>query len=132
MRKNIATNANNASTLQQSHPLHRSNAARRNIVVGTSSATGSNLVGVPRVLDIFVGGCGNDTTEADVTEYCSSKGITLKKCEVLPTKSEWYGPYKISVSAPDRDNILKPEFWPQSVFVRKFFKARIGRNSTDN
>jgi len=43
----------------------------------------------------------------------------------LETKASWYKAYKLTVNANDRDKLLTPEAWPEGVFVRKYFKARV-------
>ena len=104
---------------------------RRANVVGTSvEAAGSGgLSGVERILDVFVGGCDKNTTVSDLENYCSTNDFRIEKCEALTTRSEWYNAFKISVLATKRDELLKPEFWPVGIFVRKFFKSRALRNN---
>ena len=40
-------------------------------------------------------------------------------------RSLWYQPFKLSVSVPDRDKVLKSNFWPEQMFVRKFHKPKV-------
>ena len=101
--------------------------ARRVNISGTRPAS-TGLSSGQRVLDVFVGGCGLETTVEEIKNYCSVNEINVKKCETLVTKSEWYRSYKISVDALNRDKLLDAEFWPQGIFVRKFFRPRTGNN----
>ena len=96
---------------------------RRNIIVGTKNSD-SVIGGGERVLDIYVGGCGKECTTENITSYCDEHGISIKKCELLQSSSEWNRSFKVSATANDRDKLLLGEFWPQGIFVRRFFKAR--------
>ena len=93
-------------------------------IVGTRKGTSGNMIGAQRVYDVFVGGCGLNSTALELQNYCNSSGVSVKKIESLPTKSEWYKAYKISISASDREILLDPNFWLEGIFVRKFFKPR--------
>ena len=93
-------------------------------VISGTKPVGNGLSSDTRILDIFVGGCGLDTTEDDIFKYCNDNGVNLKKCELLQSKSEWYKSFKVSVIADNRDELLKSEFWPKGIFVRKFFRPK--------
>ena len=93
-------------------------------IVGTRKGTSGNMIGAQRVYDVFVGGCGLNSTALELQNYCNSSGVSVKKIESLPTKSEWYKAYKISISASDREILLDPNFWLEGIFVQKFFKPR--------
>lgn len=93
-------------------------------IVGTGLSSGAGLTGVQRVFELFVGGCALDTTEREITMHCQEKGVSIRKCEMLNTKSEWYKPFKVSVNAVDREKVLDAAFWPESIFVRKFQRPR--------
>ena len=98
---------------------------RRNEAINGSRQSSSGLTSGTRILDIFVGGCERGTTDGNITEYCVSNGVPIKKCESLESKSEWSCSFKISVEASERDKLLTGEFWPQGIAVRKFYRAKI-------
>ena len=50
----------------------------------------------------------------------------------MQTKSEWYSAFKISMKQSERDMLMSADSWPQGVFVRKFYKAKIGRLNHNN
>ena len=83
-----------------------------------------------RIYDLFVGCSNCDTTVDEIKKYCTSLGVDLKKTELMQTKSEWYSAFKISMKQSDRDLLLRSDSWPQGVFVRKFYKAKLGRLSS--
>ena len=105
---------------------------KRQVNVAGTRKSPSGLSGVERIYDLFVGGCNRDTTVDDIKKYCTSLGIDLKKAELMQTKSEWYSAFKISMKQSDRDMLMKSDSWPQGVFVRKFYKAKLGRDNHNN
>ena len=101
---------------------------RRKLNISGTKKNSNGLSSGLRILDLFVGGCGLNTTEGDLTKYCSENNITVKKCEMLDSRSEWTKSFKISVDASIRDKLLEAEFWPTGIFVRKFFRPKEVRN----
>ena len=96
--------------------------SRRNIV---GRATGADTFSTaPRVLDVFVGGCGLQSTDKDIFDYVKKKGINCLKCITLESKSEWRKCYKVSVNSDDRDTLLDADYWPKGIYVGKFFKPK--------
>ena len=100
-------------------------------VVGTRTSS-SGLSGVERIFDLFVGGCNCDTTVDDIKNYCKNMQVNLKKVEILQTKSDWYRAFKISMLQSEREKLMKPDSWPQGVFVRKYYKAKFSRNNNNS
>ena len=125
------SNGQNNEWMVASRNRRRTQARRGGHVTGSRTST-STLNGADRVFDLFVGGCKCDTTTEDITNYCKDLGVDLKKVEILESKSEWYRPFKLSMLQNHRDILLKAESWPQGIFVRKFYKARNGRNNYVN
>ena len=79
---------------------------------------------MPRILDVFVGGCGLDANDSTIANYYQKHNAQILKCEQLDSKSEWYKSYKISVAADNRDALLDANFWPKGIFVGKYYKPR--------
>ena len=103
---------------------------RRGNISGTRT-TAAGLSTVPRILDVFLGGCSLDTDSNDIIEYCKAGNIEPRKCESLPSRSEWYKCFKISVLAQDREKLLESDFWPSGSFVGKYYKPK-SANGLDN
>ena len=82
-------------------------------------------------MDMFVEGCDINSNEEGIQYYCLCFGVELNIVKHLTTKCEWYKAYRISMKVSDREKIMKPESWPECIFVRKYFKARTGRNSLE-
>ena len=117
------------------HPGRNNNAGRpnghvpeprgRNIINGSrKGSVPSDSFGGDRILDIYVGGCKNETTADIINDYCRKYGVNIKKCELLPKKSDWVQSFKVSVNFEDREKLLKGDFWPTGIYVRKFFKGK--------
>ena len=108
--------------------LPRSNISRmrthHNVVKGTKASTSGGLASTEKVFDVYVGGCSPDSTVQQMEEFCVGNGITLKRCELLSQNNDWVKSYKISIRAQDRDKLLEGDFWPEGLYVRKFYKAR--------
>ena len=97
--------------------------SRRGNIAGTRQSAGG-LSTAPKILDVFLGGCGQDTDPNAILEYCRREGVEPKKCEPLQTRSDFRKSYKISVLATDRDKLLDAEFWPQGFYVGKYYRPR--------
>ena len=98
--------------------------ARRINIAGTRTTTSAGLSAAPRVLDVYVGGCGLETNVDNLSSFCNEQGVNLQKCELLPSRAQWCRAYKISVDADAKDTVFSAEFWPEGIYVRRFFNAR--------
>ena len=103
-----------------------------NVGVSGTRKKEEGLTGAQRVFDLFVGGCQRESNEDNIKSYCKKLGVNLKKVEKLQSKSDWYNAYKISMLENERDILMKPESWPQGIFVRKFYKAKVSRHNVSN
>ena len=74
--------------------------------------------------NFFIGGCTLETTEFDISGHCSELGVVFGECENLATKAGWYRAFRIVVDDSETDDLLSAEFWPEGVFVRKFYTPR--------
>jgi len=105
---------------------------RRAKIIGAGRMDGGSLTAAVQSqhdLDIFVGGCSLDSSIEDITVHCVSLNISVRAVSPLVTKAQWYKAYKLTVAADDRDKLLVPEAWPDGIFVRKFFKARVNTSA---
>ena len=56
----------------------------------------------------------------------------IKEATELPSKSEYYKSFKLSMSYNDREVLLDPYWWPEGVYVRKFFNFKNSFNNNYN
>ena len=80
------------------------------------------------MLDVFVGGCSLESTELSISDYATNKGVHFIKCASLPSRSEWFKCFKISVIPANRDKLLEANFWPEGIVVGKYFRPRSANN----
>ena len=48
--------------------------------------------------------------------------MQVVKYEKIVGKVDWYVPFKVTVKASDKEQLLNPDIWPCNIFVRKFRK----------
>ena len=56
---------------------------KRQVNVSGTRRNPTGLSGVERIYDLFVGGCNRETTINDISDYCKSLGVELKKAELI-------------------------------------------------
>ena len=124
-------NPNRRVSISRGYTVHNeTHAARwqRNNIMGRRHAN-SKISGVPKICNIFIGGCSLDTSTDEIKSHCDELGITLKFCESLPTKATWYSAFKKGALEIDRETLLSADSWPENVFVRNFInRTRVSRN----
>ena len=96
----------------------------RTTISGRRVSNSAGIANRSRILDTYVGGCSVNTTQEEISQYCRENGVEIKKCEALPQNNEWVKAYKLSTMAADRVKLLDGEFWPEGIYVRKFFKGK--------
>ena len=112
---------------------YKSNHNRRNKVVGTAPQTTNGFGGSARILDVYVTGCLRNTTPNMIKEHCQEKfALEFIECEEINFYNKWCKSYKVSVHATKRNELLKPEVWPEGVIVGKYFKPRPYSNGNRN
>lgn len=98
-----------------------------------NSQTPGGLRGSRRPMDLYIGRCELDTTVKNVIDHCKSAcNIDVIDCSELIVKSSMFKAFKISVTLRERNILLDPECWPEGVVVRKFYKARVNMNNSQN
>ena len=109
------------------------NRDRRENVVGTAPQANNGFGGTVKTLDIYVGGCLPTTTPQLIKEHCEEIfNLNFIECEPIDTRNKYCKAFKVSVHATHRNELLKPEFWPQGVIVNKYFKPRYHFNRGPN
>ena len=82
--------------------------------------------GLAKTLDIYVGNVVMESSSDDISDYVANElEINVVNCEEL--KSQYVRntkSFKLTVAAGDREQLLHPNLWPESVTVRKFYSSR--------
>ena len=89
--------SNGRLSISRGFTLHNENQAARwqmDNIMGRRH-TNNKTSGVPKICNIFVGGCSLDSSTDDIKSHCDELVITLKLCESLPTKATWFSAFKI-------------------------------------
>ena len=81
----------------------RNNSRRVNIVGSRESGRRCGLPAVQSFFELFVDVYDLVTSEDGIKYLYSSNDVTVKKCESIPAKCEWYKSFKVSVLLDDRD-----------------------------
>lgn len=85
--------------------------------------------GVPKVIDVFVGGCQTPCDTETIKEYCKKTAtFNYLKCAIVKTKATHYCCFKLSVEADQEKTVLSANFWPKGIFVRRFRHYKIDYN----
>lgn len=101
------------------------NKQKRKPQLNTTHGTATNieLKGSVRYAHLHMYGLEPTTTEADITNYLSAKGINNTKLEKLKSKHpEEYASYKLSVPFEMLEEAKKPELWPSGVRLNRFLE----------
>lgn len=119
--------------LAKSFPFHHTKHQRtkydtRQGIFGTKS--NCKFAGAPRLFDVYIGRCNMDTRSDNIIEHCEEAGIKPIKCDTLPTKSEYYCSFKLTVNASSRESLMTPDFWPDGIVARKFYSPRSAKQNT--
>ena len=105
-------------------------ARRNNIIIGNrQNSDSTEFSGGERVFDLYVGGCNTDSSSENIADYCRRNGVVVKNSESLPQNLQWVKSFKISVGENDREKLLKSEFWPLGIYVRKFYRRKTRNDS---
>ena len=121
--RDLTRRGENASQRQGITTGDRSRRPNRNIA-GTREAAAGTLSGASRVVEVFVGGCNKECDVDELQTFCTENNVNLLACITLNSKSIRYNSFKITVNYDDVIKVLKADFWPKGIFVRKFFNRR--------
>ena len=107
---------------QQKKKMHR----RKKIVTGTSQTNGgSKLKGAPEPSRfIFIYRVDKNADCADIQEYMNTKDITIRSISKLSKDESKFNSFKAEIKVTDLDDVLEPYFWPEGIYVRRFYAPR--------
>ena len=92
-------------------------------VLGASKDDRFSLRAVGRTADVFLGRVDKNVEESDIEQYIRDVfDIAVKKIEILKIKTDEYNAFKVTVDLSERDNLFKPDLWPEGMIVNKFYK----------
>ena len=81
------------------------------------------LKAVKKTADIYLGRVDKDVSAENIKQYIEEVfNIMIEKIESLQIKTDQYNAFKITVDLEVRDELLKPESWPEGIVVNKFYR----------
>ncbi|XP_070537508.1 uncharacterized protein [Ptychodera flava] len=108
---------------------------KRSPVIGTSLISDCVVHGINTepTVHIFVSRLGPDTSSTQLTDYIKKTFhcISVIECEQLSTKYDSYSSFRITVKGVAYSDIVCSEKWPCGVLVRKFYRSRSKKASTE-
>ena len=101
--------------------VHNKRRRPKRVVHGTSSST--TLRGAPEPSrDIFVYRVDHDTSCTDITDHLTKYNVEPRKVEKVSNEKARFASFRVELRVRDMKPVLKSEFWPEGVNVRRFFK----------
>ena len=92
-------------------------------VLGANKDDRFSLRAVGKTADVFLGRVDKNVEKTNIEQYIKDVfGITVKKVEYLKIKTDEYNAFKVTVDLFERDNLFKPDLWPEGMVVNKFYK----------
>ena len=96
---------------------------RRPPIKGTASS--SKLRGAPEPSrDLFVYRVTKETVQDDLMEYLKDKHIQPRDIEKLSNTEAKFSSFRVEVKVSELDTLLDPNFWPEGVCVRRFYRKK--------
>lgn len=90
---------------------------------GTNTTTSLRVA--ERKIPIYVSRFANDCTETDIQNYFIENGLTIYGIETLQQKNNTdFKSFKVTVAKKDLGNVLKEEFWPESIVFRIYKQGK--------
>ena len=74
--------------------------------------------------DAFVYRVHNDTDSDDLKEYIGSAGVEVIEFEKQSKDSAPSQSFRVRFKTDDYRSVMDPEFWPQGICIRKFYRSR--------
>ena len=106
-----------------SHKRKRNNLKRKVVVKGTQKSC--SLKGAPEPSrDIFVYRVQKDTADSEITDYVKDQNISIRSIEKMSNTESKFDSFRLEVSVSDMYRLFEPNFWPEGICVRKFFRPK--------
>ena len=85
----------------------------------------------PRRHELFVFRVHNDFNDSDVKQFFTDENVTVHELECLSREGSWNKSYRVAVETTDLTPLLQPEFWPDGIGCRRYFKKRVINKPND-
>ena len=90
-------------------------------VIGTGSS--EKLLGAPEPSrDIFIYRVQKTTVKDDIDEYLRDRNITPRAVEKVSHAEARHASFRVELQMKDLKTLLNGEFWPEGVYVRRYYR----------
>jgi hypothetical protein len=131
-----ASGAGSSSSLPDGDGFQFQKRRRPPIRCGTATPSNglpSTLQGVQRRAHVFVTSLGSTTTEDQVKEHCSARGIGVVSCDRVGARAPHsLASFHLAINFDDKDKVLNDEFWPSYVRYRPWRFSSRHQNTQPN
>jgi len=100
----------------------RDGKAKPKVVYGTKSDT--TIRAGPRRHELFVFRVHSDIKCEEIKQFLRNENVVVNDLELVSKQDAWTNSYRVVVETADLDFILKPDFWPDGIGCRKFWRKR--------
>ena len=100
---------------------------KNNKFSGTLLPGNGGLIGVERIIYLYLSGCGIHRSVSDVLSHIKDQCNINAKCEALQCSSRYSKAFKITVEAFEKEKLLSASIWPRNVFINNYFKPRVAQ-----
>lgn len=78
----------------------------------------------PRRCELFVFRVDKEIEDDQLGAFLASEQVKVHELECISKPEAWTKSYRIAVETPDPSAILQPDFWPDGIGCRRFWKKR--------
>jgi hypothetical protein len=97
--------------------------SRAKTVIGKKVSGGEiSWGGAELTMDMYIGRVATNVDITVVREYIEKAGVSVVNFEELPRKHERFKSFKLTLKRSDLTKIRDPEFWPEGVVFRNYFR----------
>ena len=108
----------------QSNPRSSSRARKpNNLVVGKKVNNGLlSLRGADLTVSLYVGQIDNSFEVNDIRSFIEGQNVNVVELEELVRRHNRFKSVRLCIRKKDMDLIKDPDFWPEGIVVRRFFR----------
>jgi hypothetical protein len=108
---------------QEEFQYPRYHRRRKTTIRGTRAGSNIRIKGAPEPSrDVFVYRVDKGTT--DIEDFLTDNGINSRSVIIVSNNEARFSSFKVEVKVSELEKLLDPEFWPDGICVRRFYKPR--------
>ena len=129
-RPSAGNSINNGRTVVKKHPQSKPRSGSRarkpyNLVVGQKVNDGIlSIRGADLTVSLYVGQIDNSYEVNDMKTFIEGQNVKVVELEELARKHNRFKSFRLCIRKKDLDSIKDPNFWPEGIVVRRFFRKQ--------